>query len=292
MASAAALGAVGRGFKSLYSDLFFMFVWDPSPILFTLPYVERDVRIYGLLFALGFVCGYYILRRSLSNLFNDREKGRKVADQLTSYSVVGCIVGARLGHMLFYDWNYFIHNPLRVFAFWESGLASHGGALGVLIAFLIYWKRSKLPLSFLKFFDLFVVPVALVGFFIRMGNFFNQEILGNATSMPWGIIFGSAIDGGNDFPRHPVQLYEALFYLGIFCLLYRLKKKPEGFTSGLFLVLVFSSRFFLEFLKSSQGGIFDDFVLQTGQILSLPFITWGIYLMMKSRHRVLSSNLL
>jgi prolipoprotein diacylglyceryl transferase len=241
-----------------------MIVWDPPTTLFTIPFVNLEVRLYGVFFALGFLCAYYLVCASFKNIFGDAKKAQKLTDRLTSYSVIGCVLGARLGHVLFYDWEYYSHYPLRILAVWEGGLASHGGAIGVFIAILLFWKHSKLNLSFLQFFDLFVVPVALVAFFIRLGNFFNQEILGDYTTLPWGVVFSHAIDGGNDFARHPVQLYEGLFYLATFLLLKNLKNKPQGFIAGLFLILIFSSRFLFEFLKSSQGGAFDDFLLQTG----------------------------
>ena len=267
-----------------------MIIWDPPTTLFTLPIVNLEVRVYGVLFALGFLAGYSVMCTSFKNLFNDQKRAQKATDQLTTYAIIGCVLGARLGHVLFYDLDYYLVNPSRILAVWEGGLASHGGAVGVLIAILLFWKRFDLKISFLKFFDLFVIPVALVAFFIRLGNFFNHEILGDWTTMPWGVIFTHAIDGGNDFARHPVQLYEGLFYLASFFFLKNLKAKPEGFISGLFLVLVFASRFFLEFFKSIQGGAFDDYILQTGQILSLPFIVWGSILMVKSRQLLKTPN--
>lgn len=269
-----------------------MFVWDPPTTLFTLPYLNLDVRIYGLLFALGFLAGYYVMVSVFTKIFNNKEQAQKLTDKLVTFSIIGCILGARLGHVLFYDLDYYYEYPNRIFAVWEGGLASHGGAIGLLFAILAF-RRTNLPkMSFVRFLDLFVVPVACVAFFIRIGNFFNQEILGNATDMPWGILFPHAVDGGNDFYRHPVQLYEGLFYLATFFLLKQLSKKqrPEGFIAGLFLILVFSSRFIFEFFKSTQGGIFDGWILQTGQILSLPFIVWGAILIQQSRQKPIEKS--
>ncbi len=299
MASAAALGAVGRGFESLYSDFFLPMqianlVWDPPTDLFTIPYVDHPVKIYGFLFALGFFLGYLVFKKLVLNYLlskgeeesRAKEKSRTLADRITWMSVLGAVVGARLGHVLFYDFDRIITHPMSLLSTWEGGLASHGGAVGLLIMIAIFWLRSKKDLHeipFLSWFDIYVVPVALGAVFIRLGNFFNQEILGTYTTMPWGVIFPHAMDGLPPFPRHPIPLYEAACYLFSFFLLYKLINRPHkpGSIVGLFFILIFGSRFIIEFWKSSQMGLFDDWILQTGQLLSIPFISAGLYLLLR-----------
>ncbi|MDB2614242.1 prolipoprotein diacylglyceryl transferase [Chlamydiales bacterium] len=261
-------------------------IWDPPSTLFTIPFLNHPIKIYGFLFALGFFIGYLLLSRSLGKAINDPPKGRLLTDRLVWFTIIGCIVGARLGHVLFYDQAFYFTYPHKILYVWEGGLASHGGTVGVFIALLILWFRGKndfKPLSFLQFFDLFIVPVALVGMLIRLGNFFNQEVLGTPTNLPWGITFLHPADGLSTVPRHPVQLYEALLYFFIFASLSYLstKKLRTGVISGLFFISIFSGRFILEFWKSSQGGVFDDNIIQTGQLLSLPFILIGIFLVFK-----------
>lgn len=219
---------------------------------------------------------------------------RLLADRLSWYAVIGTVIGARLGHVIFYDLHHYVNNPLSIFKTWEGGLASHGGTLGLLAAMFFYHKFLKKYLthfSFLMFLDIFsvVVPVGCVC--IRIGNFFNQEILGPPTLLPWGIIFGHPFDHEAVIPRHPAQLYEAVAYFLTFIIVFILWQKNTsqrhpGFITGILFICIFTFRFFIEFLKMPQGGSFEG-LLQTGQVLSIPFILLGIAFIYFSRRSCL-----
>lgn len=261
--------------------------WNPDPVAFYVPFTDFPIFLYGVCFVSGFIIGYFLLIRLMSERLQNKALAQKIVDHLTWFVVLGTIIGARLGHVLFYDWERYKHNLLLIFNTREGGLASHGGTIGVLLAISIYYFfffRKQTKLSLLALLDMVVVPTALVGFFIRLGNFFNQEILGNQTTLPWGIIFGHPADGGPLVPRHPAMLYEAFAYLMIFFLLlylwYRTSVKLwQGFLTGLFFLLVFGSRFLLEFVKTPFESTIDQTVLQAGQWLSVPFIIGGIALL-------------
>jgi phosphatidylglycerol---prolipoprotein diacylglyceryl transferase len=213
--------------------------------------------------------------------------GYVLTDKLTWFVVLGTVIGARLGHVFFYEWPRYQHHLLEIFMVWKGGLASHGGVLGVMLAVFLYYKTVLKPfpeLSFIGLLDMLVVPSGLVAGFIRLGNFFNQEILGPPTTKPWGIIFGDPFDDALIVPRHPTQLYEGIIYFSIFFLMLYLWKNwmaqlRTGFLCGLFFVLLFGARFFIEFLKLPQSMMIDESFLQMGQFLSLPFIALGLGLM-------------
>ena len=212
---------------------------------------------------------------------------------LLFYLIAGTIVGARLGQVFFYEFAYFRHHPLEIilpFRFSDKGvewtgyqgLASHGGAIGILIAIALYCR--KYHHRFLKILDKVVIAVALAGFFIRIGNLFNSEIIGKPTDVPWAVVFQKL----DLLPRHPSQVYEAIAYLIAFVILltfYRWKgaRLKEGFIFGLFLVLVFSARFFIEFSKEAQETFEKGLPINMGQILSLPFIVIGIYFLFRRK---------
>lgn len=285
--------------------VFAYFVWDPSPEIFNfnIPILNRPLLWYGFLFALGFFVGYlvltYLLRRYfLFNLDTAPKKDIKSikakvtaqAEHLTFYVTIGAIVGSRLGDVLFYQsWAGIVRNPFSIFAVWEGGLSSHGGAIGILIALWILARRKKI--LFWTVVDFTVIPTAVAAVFIRIGNFFNQEILGIPTQLPWGIIFLHPADGASILPRHPAQLYEALWYLFAFGILLwywhcHLPFKPPGKLTGLFLILVFGFRFFVEFIKVEQSAHFSGASFLTmGQWLSLPFIALGLWLFLRSPKR-------
>lgn len=282
----------------LYSAVLAWLYWDPERVVFVVPYINHPVVWYGLLFVFGFIVAYFLIipmfQQCLEKNTTLRDKGVKLrdvcqllVDRLMWFIVGGTIIGARLGHVFFYEWPRFRAYPLDIIKVWEGGLASHGGSIGVITAIFLYQRtvRRRYPeLTFIRLLDLVAVPTAFVGFCIRLGNFVNQEILGTESTLPWAVIFGHPADRSAPVPRHPAQLYEAVFYLITFVILYSLwrvkrDKVSPGFFSGLFFILVFGSRFFVEFWKMPQSLMIDESFLQTGQLLSIPFIVLGILLM-------------
>ncbi|MBT3578596.1 MAG: prolipoprotein diacylglyceryl transferase [Waddliaceae bacterium] len=271
------------------------FYWDPDPVFITIPFINHPIMWYGLLFATGFAIGYLFLVNIFAKTLRQHHKpyeskilARESVDKMAWYVVAGTIIGARLGHVFFYSWPLYRDNLFDIIKIWEGGLASHGGAIGVMIA-LVFAARTvkkKIPeATFFFLFDAIVVPTALVGAFIRMGNFFNQEVIGTETNMPWAVVFGTPFDGSTPIPRHPVQLYEAMFYLFTFITLFIICKKYQALTkrgllSGLFFVMIFGFRFFVEFFKEPMSMLFDgEHYLLMGQYLSIPFIILGANLL-------------
>ena len=251
--------------------------WSVSPEIIGLG--PLSLRWYGLLFALGFVVGYFIMQR----IFLLENKPSKAVESLTITMILGTVIGARLGHCLFYEPQYYLANPLKMLMVWEGGLASHGAAIGILIALWIFAKRNN-NISFIWIVDRIVLVVALAGAFIRLGNFFNSEILGSPADVPWAVVF-SRID---DIPRHPSQLYEAIFYLTSFFILYfsymkNYKTLGKGYLFGLFLILIFGSRFIIEFFKEPQSQFEVGMLLNMGQWLSIPFVIIGLISIILSR---------
>jgi len=255
--------------------------WNPSPDLFHIG--SLTIRWYGLLFASSFFFGYFIMLKFF------KKEGIEVAklDTLTTYMVLGTVIGARLGHCLFYEPGYYLSHPLKILEVWEGGLASHGAAIGIILAIWIFGLRNKL--TFLWTIDRIVIVVALSGLCIRTGNLMNSEIFGHITSLPWGFYFLRAANPAEALdPRHPTQIYEGLSYFIFFLFLWRLyyikKGKPEpGLLFGLFLILVFGLRFFVEFLKEPQVGFEQGMLLNMGQLLSIPFVLLGIILVYRAR---------
>jgi len=192
------------------------------------------------------------------------------------YMVLGTVIGARLGHVLFYQPDYYFANPIEILYVWEGGLASHGGSIGIITALLLFCYKFKVPFIWLA--DRVAIPVAFSSCCIRLGNLMNSEIYGVETSMPWGFIFKQ---DGQTLPMHPTQIYEALCYLGIFFLMLwlywkKIDKIKSGTITGWFLILVFTSRFFIEFIKNVQVEFETGMSLYMGQWLSIPFILLGI----------------
>ncbi|MGE3954477.1 MAG: prolipoprotein diacylglyceryl transferase [Parachlamydiales bacterium] len=261
--------------------------WDPDPVFIQLPLLGRPLVWYGVLFALGFFLSFLRSKRLLVSRMaeggvKDFKRGASLyADRLLWAVVIGTLIGARLGHILFYDLAYYRAHPGEIIAIWHGGLASHGGVVGILAALLVFqWRVGRrYPVSFLRLVDLMAVSVPIACLFIRLGNFVNQEILGTPTALPWAVIFGHPADRSIPEPRHPVQLYEALAYLGVFVLLYLAYRRPpirnrEGCAAGLFFSLTFASRFLLEMVKEP----YTSGALNTGQWLSIPFILGGVAL--------------
>jgi phosphatidylglycerol:prolipoprotein diacylglycerol transferase len=242
-------------------------VWNIDPILVDFGLLK--IRWYGLMFALGFVGSFMTMQW----MYQREGKNIEELDTLLWYMVVATIVGARLGHTLFYDPTYYLSHPLKILAVWEGGLASHGATLGIILALFLY--RRKYGDGFFWLLDRVSIPTALAGALIRVGNFFNSEILGIPTQQPWGIIFARV----DPLPRHPVQLYEAVSYLLIYLVslqIYRKHADKPGFSFGCFLSMLFTVRFFLEYFKTEQAMYDTGMALTTGQLLSIPFVLSGI----------------
>jgi phosphatidylglycerol:prolipoprotein diacylglycerol transferase len=262
------------------TDLLNFIHWNVNPEIFHLG--PLSIRWYGLLFASGFLIGYYIGEKMLKSENTDP----KWLDSLFFYLIIATIVGARLGHVFFYGWEYYSQNPGEIFKVWHGGLASHGGALGILVALFIYSKVVT-KRSMLWALDRVVVPTALVAAFIRTGNLMNSEIYGIETSLPWGFIFER---NGETLAKHPTQIYEALSYLvsfGVLMYLYwktNSKNKP-GLLLGAFFVMIFASRFFIEFIKEDQEAFEAGMALNMGQWLSIPFVLGGIFLIIRAIKR-------
>lgn len=255
--------------------------WNFDPILFSIGPVH--VRWYGLIWAAAFLLGQqfltWIYRRE------DRKNGE--SDHLFVYALGGTIIGARLAHCLIYDPAFYLTHPIAILKIWEGGLASHGGAVGMLLALWLYTRRFSVP-SYLWLLDRIAIPAALGAALVRVANFLGSEIVGRPTSGTWGVIF----DAVDQIPRHPVQLYEATAYLLIFIVLLRvyLRKGARvsyGLISGVFLVGVFTARFILEFFKAPQAAYEANFAVTVGQWLSLPFILVGLCLVF---YAIRSSN--
>jgi prolipoprotein diacylglyceryl transferase len=248
--------------------------WNVSPEIFRIgPFA---LRWYSLMFIFSFLLGYIIIRKILLI----EKKPEKYLDELFLYVFAGTIIGARLGHCLFYDPLYYLSNPLEIFMVWKGGLASHGAAIGILTALYLF-SRKKKDVSFLWTVDRVVIVVALAGFFIRMGNLFNSEIVGSPANVPWAFIFPRYET--NPVPRHPTQLYEAIAYLLIFIFLYQIYRRKQaktelGLLFGLFLVGIFGFRFLVEFFKEIQEAWEAALPVNMGQILSIPFVLVGLYL--------------
>jgi len=255
--------------------------WNIDPEIINL--FGISLRYYGVLFVSGLVLCVYIL----TWVFKKEDIPRANLDKLTIYGLIGIFVGARLGHCLFYAPEFYFSHPLEMFLPIEPtigggykfigyrGLASHGGGVGLIIALIIYAKKTKEPI--IKTIDLIAVVAPLGGGFIRLANLMNSEIIGISTNVPWAFIFVRE----DNIPRHPAQLYEAISYLLIFGLLFYLyKTKRErlqnGFFFGLSITLIFVARFFIEFIKEKQVSFEEQMKLDMGQLLSVPFIIVGI----------------
>jgi len=258
---------------------FLIIPWNVNPEIFRIG--DFAVRWYGLLFASGFVFGYSLMRR----IFRNEGLTDATLDRLTVYVAVATIVGARLGHCLFYEPEYYLARPLEILKVWHGGLASHGAAIAIPIALWLFARKERKP--FIWALDRVVVVVALAGALIRLGNLMNSEIYGVETNLPWGFVF---LRNGENAPKHPTQIYEALAYLTVFGILMRIywknlgKQKP-GVLFGLFLILVFGFRFFVEYVKEDQVAFEAGMKLNMGQWLSIPFVLIGIAILIWAYRR-------
>ena len=380
--------------------------WDPDFVAFTLPFIKHPITWYGILFALGFFLGYYLLlalfkrflcfypqfvaadvsdwkeilksktllakklisRMSsgqkeaiskeklsqrlekdlielLNTLLNEEDLGKSDAfvnhplfrfanrflkpetfrylknrlilekhlspalkplkkramifsERLTIYMIVSTVVGARLGHIFFYEnWIEYLLHPIMIIKTWEGGLASHGAIIGILLGIVLFYFRSRKEypmISIPRLFDLIIIPGLCPSILIRVGNFINQEILGTESLVPWAIIFGHPADGSPPIPRHPAQLYEAVFYLLVFWVFLKFFPKwlfPVGRISGIFFIVIFLFRILVEFVKIQQSYWMSQEIFTMGQLLSVPMIFLGIILLVwgkkQSSHNML-----
>ena len=282
--------------------------WNLNPVAFSIGSME--VRWYGILWALGFLLGYLLMDK----IYKKEKMPEGSLDTLLVYMLVSTVLGARLGHCLFYEPGYYLSRPLEMLKIWEGGLASHGGAIGILIGLWLYVRRfnkstkkkkgDKTHITYLWILDRIVIPVCLVGSLIRIGNVCNHEIYGTPTPLPWGFVFlrgqeqfcgsfdnyvectSKACCATEDWlPCHPTGLYEAFFCLltmGLLLWLYYKKDAGDrrpGLMFGVFLIIVFTSRIFIELLKNVQVSFENDMTLDMGQWLSIPFVLTGVVML-------------
>jgi len=217
--------------------------WNPSPDIFTIPGIDWPVRWYGLSWAMAFIGCHFFMNR----IYKAEGRTEAQLDVLTLYIVIATVLGARLGHCLFYGWEYYSQHPLEILKVWEGGLASHGGGIGILIGMWLYCRKTKE--SWLWLFDRLIVVVPFASFMIRFGNLMNSEIIGEPTNV-WK-------NKRNDFGK--------------------------GFMFGLFCILMFGFRFGMEFMKENQEAFEASLPINMGQILSIPFILVGLYMMYRSK---------
>lgn len=249
-----------------------IFTNNIDPILFSLGGLQ--VHWYGMFFALGIIFCYLFLTKA----FEKHGYPAWHVDSMAIYLFFGLLIGARLGQVFFYEPGYFLENPAEIVKVWKGGLSSHGATIGLLIAYVTWLKVHKIKFS--KYVDLIVVPMPIAAACVRIGNFFNSEIIGNPTGSNYGVIFKRL---GEDFPRHPAQLYEGALCLFTFGVLYYLYKKhygklPQLFILFTFLFVYFGGRFLLEFFKDLHGPLPTDFPLSMGQVLSiLPAVMAVVY---------------
>ena len=257
--------------------------WNVDPEIFNIGPIS--VRWYGLLFALAFVFG----QRILSKIYVTEGRTEGDVDAITLYMIIGTVIGARLGHTLFYDPEYYLSNPIEILKIWKGGLASHGATIGILLALWLFSRNYKF--NYMWVLDRIVIVVALGGGLIRLGNLMNSEIIGKVSDAPWAFKFlqnHEMINGvaASQDPRHPTQLYESLCAFLLFVLLYWLWKKykgalPLGLLFGLFVTILFTFRFLVEFLKENQVDFEDTMTLNMGQLLSIPLILLGLFVLLR-----------
>ena len=262
------------------SNLFLTVMWDFDPVFFRIGSVE--IRYYGVMWAVAFAISMWLFIR-----FVKREGyPDKIFDSIFWFGTLSTIIGARLGHCLFYETDYYLSNPIQILNIRQGGLASHGAAIGLLIGLWLFSRKNKMP--YLWSLDRIMVAVAISGAIVRLGNLFNSEIYGVETSAPWGFVF---LRAGETVPKHPTQIYEAICYLITFLILLwlyfgrDLARKRPGFMFGLGVFLIFISRFFIEYIKNPQEEFELSMSLLMGQWLSIPFILLGIVMMIWSLRR-------
>ena len=273
---------------------FLAVVWNPDTELCR--FLGLPIRYYSLMWMVGLVAAYFIVRK----LYRDRGIKDETFEPLFFYCFIGILIGARLGHCIFYEPEYYLTSgkhfiemllPIRfkpqggIILAGYSGLASHGGTIGIIIAMIMYCRKYKVKV--LECIDMVCVATPLTAASIRLGNLMNSEIVGKPTGTDWGFIF---VQNGEDFARHPAQLYEAIAYLIIFAiivLIYRKHKEKigSGFYFGFCIATIFTFRFFIEFCKEVQVDFEQGMTFDMGQLLSIPFVIGGIWLMLHSRKK-------
>ena len=273
--------------------------WAPSESLFE--FFGIGVRFYSLMFVIAFSYGYYLMKK----IFKKEDIKIEYLDPILMYMVLSTLIGARLGHVFFYDWNYYQNHLLEIllpireirgssmlFGTIEGykfigyrGLASHGAVIGILIGIALYQRQYKFR-SWIWILDRLTIPATIGGAFVRLGNFYNSEIVGKFTNSSFGVVFQN---NGERLPRHPAQLYEAFGYVILFFLLrslYNQNKTQKGFLLGVYFTGIFSIRFLVEYVKESQGGFEKTLpMLSTGQWLSIPLLLFGIGLIVLSNRK-------
>lgn len=263
--------------------------WNIDPVIFSIG--GFALRYYSIMFALAFIGSYIVL----SKIYVKENVSAQLLNKLAIFVFIGTLIGARLGHTLFYEFSYYKNHLLEIILPFRiangkieltgyQGLASHGGAIGIILAVVFYCRKYKQ--SFLWIMDRLGIAVALSGFFIRLGNLFNSEIIGKPTNVSWAFVFERV----DRVPRHPAQLYEAILYLIIFGILWfiywkKTEKLGDGFMFGCFLVMLFTARFLIEFVKENQEAFENNWAINMGQILSIPFILIGVYLIVSKSNR-------
>ena len=261
--------------------------WAPSETLFNIG--SFGIHYYSLMFIIAFGLGYYLMKK----IFDEEKISLEYLESLFVYMVLSILLGARLGDVFFYSWDYYQNHLIEILLPIKDtpqgytftgfrGLASHGAVIGSLIGLYLYRLKFR-ERTLLWLLDRVTIPVAIGASFVRLGNFFNSEIVGKYSNSNFGVVF---LNRGENLPRHPAQLYESFSYLLLFYFLKQVykteKKHKEGYLIGLFFVGMFTIRFIIEFIKESQGG-FEEILglISTGQWLSVPFILLGLFLMFR-----------
>ena len=264
--------------------------WNPDPELFK--FFGISIRYYGLLWIIGLALAYFIVQRQ----YSDRRIDEKKFEPLFFYCFFGILIGARLGHCIFYDWAYYQDHflemilPIKILpdGSWKmtgyTGLASHGGTLGLIIALWMYCRKTKM--HYMDVLDMIAVATPITACCIRLANLMNSEIIGKPTDVPWAFIFERV----DMLPRHPAQLYEAIAYFLFFLIMvgvarYKKDNYGRGFYFGLCITLIFLFRFFIEFLKERQVDFENVLPIDMGQILSIPFVLLGLYFVITKRKK-------
>ncbi len=259
-----------------------MITWNVDPEIFHLNILGFNLapRYYGLAFVLGFFLGEkYVGKHMIKAGYTQKDVSR-----LFTHMLLGCIIGARLGHCLFYEPGYYLSNPFLILKVWEGGLASHGGFLGVAIGVFLFNRKASKKLDYVWLLDLVGAPSLITGAYIRIGNLMNSEILGKPSDVPWAFVFKRV----DNIPRHPAQLYESIGYFTISMIVFYLYKRfhetwPKGRFIGLIFVCGMGWRFITEFFKENQVAFEEGMALNMGQILSVAMLLFGVYLLVRKK---------